>query len=108
MPRRPPPTSLKLVQGPCPPRSTPRHRLPSVPRPTALVSSEPAVITRGLVPPQQLDLHISIPTSLPTAVLSSSPLSGRGSMRGPWDHSGSISLDVSTLLTPLEPVALAA
>lgn len=34
MPRRPPPTPLRLVQGPLPLRSKPRHTLPSVPRPT--------------------------------------------------------------------------
>ncbi|KAI5124063.1 hypothetical protein M0805_003890 [Coniferiporia weirii] len=33
MPRRPPPTSLRLVQGPLPPRGIARHTLPSVPRP---------------------------------------------------------------------------
>ncbi|THH04814.1 hypothetical protein EW145_g5243 [Phellinidium pouzarii] len=33
MPRRPPPTSLRLVQGTLPPRGYVRHTLPSVPRP---------------------------------------------------------------------------
>ncbi|KAI6117606.1 hypothetical protein EDD16DRAFT_1588052 [Pisolithus croceorrhizus] len=34
MPRRPPPSALRLFQGPLPPRSEPKHRLPSVPSPT--------------------------------------------------------------------------
>jgi len=36
MPRRPPPTSLLLVQGPLPSRGKPKHTLPSLPRPTLL------------------------------------------------------------------------
>ena len=33
MPRRPPPTPLRLVSGPLPPRNRPRHTLPSLPHP---------------------------------------------------------------------------
>jgi len=32
-PRRRPPTALRLVAGPLPPRSKPKHTLPSIPRP---------------------------------------------------------------------------
>lgn len=32
--RRRPPTALRLITGPLPPRSKPRHTLPSLPRPT--------------------------------------------------------------------------
>ncbi|KAJ7093149.1 hypothetical protein C8R44DRAFT_646152 [Mycena epipterygia] len=120
MPRRSPPTSLRLVQGPVPPRSVPRHTLPSVPRPTF---AQPATLVRGPAPRQQsaredpllaarfADLPaILIPpsTSLPSLLSAATP-SSRGSMRGPWDHSGSIStpLDLESLLTPLKPVALA-
>ncbi|KAJ7445798.1 hypothetical protein B0H11DRAFT_402990 [Mycena galericulata] len=83
MPRRAPPTSLRLVQGPVPPRSLPRHTLPSVPRPTF---SQPAMVARGPTPRQQpssledpffaakfADLpEIIIPpnSSLPSSVLS--------------------------------------
>ena len=34
MPRRAPPTPLRLYQGPLPPRSRPKHTLPSLPCPT--------------------------------------------------------------------------
>ncbi|KAJ7197241.1 hypothetical protein GGX14DRAFT_471971 [Mycena pura] len=120
MPRRSPPTSLRLVQGPVPPRSVPRHTLPSVPRPTF---SQPAQVARGAAPRQaaQEDPHfagkfkalpeIVIPpnSSLPTVVLSATSPSSRGSRRGPWDHSGSIQtpIDMGSLLAPLKPVALA-
>ncbi|KAH8102884.1 hypothetical protein BXZ70DRAFT_756981 [Cristinia sonorae] len=33
LPRRPPPTALRLVQGPLPSRARPKHTLPSLPRP---------------------------------------------------------------------------
>ncbi|KAJ7470376.1 hypothetical protein FB451DRAFT_335911 [Mycena latifolia] len=125
MRRRSPPTSLRLVQGPVPPRSVPKHTLPSVPRPTF---AQPATVVRGPTPRQQVtqredpllaakfaDLPaILIPSTspLPGSLLSAttpivSPRS-RGSMRGPWDHSGSITtpIDMESLLTPLKPVAL--
>ncbi|KAJ6618278.1 hypothetical protein B0H10DRAFT_2030115 [Mycena sp. CBHHK59/15] len=122
MPRRAPPTSLRLVQGPVPPRSVPRHTLPSVPRPTF---SQPATVARGPAPRQQAAQYedpllsakftalpeIIIPpnTSLPSSMLSATSPSSRGSLRGPWDHSGCIPtpLDVESLLRPLQPVALA-
>lgn len=49
MPRRPPPSSLLLVQGPLPSRGQPKHTLPSFPRPTlsnALRSAGPSRISR--------------------------------------------------------------
>ncbi|KAF9504294.1 hypothetical protein BS47DRAFT_1490222 [Hydnum rufescens UP504] len=33
MPRRPPPSPLRLCNGPLPPRGAPRHKLPDLPRP---------------------------------------------------------------------------
>lgn len=39
MPRRSPPTSLRLVQGSLPTRGQPKHTLPSMPRPTLLASN---------------------------------------------------------------------
>ncbi|KAJ7702401.1 hypothetical protein B0H17DRAFT_1044220 [Mycena rosella] len=127
MRRRSAPTALRLVQGPVPPRSVSKHTLPSVPRPTF---SQPATVVRGPTPRQHsrspsgedallatkfADLPaIVIPpsSSLPGSLLSATtptPSTSRGSMRGPWDHSGSISLplDVESLLKPLQPVALA-
>ncbi|KAJ7184174.1 hypothetical protein C8R46DRAFT_452260 [Mycena filopes] len=125
MPRRSPPTSLRLVQGPVPPRSyevhsrllltslltascrVPRHTLPSVPRPTF---SQPATIVRGPAPRQQA-LHKEDPVlaakfaEIPMILIPVTPTS-RGSLRGPWDHSAPIELDIVSLLSPLKPVAL--
>ncbi|KAJ7756808.1 hypothetical protein DFH07DRAFT_958948 [Mycena maculata] len=116
-PRRSPPTSLRLVQGPVPPRSVPRHTLPSVPRPTF---SQPAAVARGPAPRQQsaregrtkfMDLEIVIPPLSSSLSSSSSSTSSRKFQRGPWDHAGSIGevldLNVEELLTPLKPAALA-
>ncbi|KAJ7684743.1 hypothetical protein DFH06DRAFT_1156500 [Mycena polygramma] len=109
MPRRAPPSSLRLVQGPVPPRSVPRHTLPSVPRPTF---SQPAVVVRGPAPRKQA-LQTEDPVlaakfaEIPSILIPPTP-SSRGSTRGPWDHSGSITtpIDMESLLTPLKPVAL--
>ncbi|KAJ7771802.1 hypothetical protein B0H16DRAFT_1514779 [Mycena metata] len=109
MRRRSPPTSLRLVQGPVPPRSVPRHTLPSVPRPTF---AQPATVVRGPTPRQQA-LHNEDPVlaakfdSLPAILIPPTPTS-RGSLRGPWDHSGPITapIDMERLLSPLKPVAL--
>ncbi|KAJ7929318.1 hypothetical protein B0H13DRAFT_1964827 [Mycena leptocephala] len=110
MPRRSPPTSLRLVQGPVPARSVPKHTLPSVPRPTF---SQPAVLVRGPSPRQQArqqeDPVLAAKfTEIPAILIPPTP-SSRGSLRGPWDHSGSIStpIDMESLLTPMKPVALA-
>ncbi|KAF7322653.1 hypothetical protein HMN09_00043900 [Mycena chlorophos] len=105
MPRRSPPSSLRLFQGPVPARSVPKagHTLPSVPRPTF---SQPATVVRGPEPRQQAN-HDEIKfEALPDLVVS--PVVGRGSQRGPWDHSQSfpVPVVVERLLTRLEPVAL--
>ncbi|KAJ7090192.1 hypothetical protein B0H15DRAFT_948714 [Mycena belliarum] len=123
MPRRSPPTSLRLVQGPVPPRSVSKHTLPSVPRPTF---AQPATMVRGPAPRQAMqradpllaakyaDLPaIVIPptVSLPGSLLSATSPSPRArkSIRGPWDHSGSIAtpINMESLLTPLKRAALA-
>ncbi|KAJ7074346.1 hypothetical protein C8F01DRAFT_1100209 [Mycena amicta] len=96
MPRRSPPSSLRLVQGPVPPRSyvgcvlrlvTPAddnrvpkfgHTLPSVPRPTF---SQPAMVVRGPAPRQQASRQESDHTRIQTPIA------------------------VEEMLTPLEPVA---
>ncbi|KAJ7286008.1 hypothetical protein C8J57DRAFT_1286477 [Mycena rebaudengoi] len=123
--RRSPPSPLRLVLGPVPPRSQPKHTLPSVPRPAF---SQPAMVARGPSPRPHADAPtkeadrllsakfsdlpgIVIPavnSSLPSAVLGAASPSSRGSLRGPWDHSGTITiatLDVESLLTPMKPVA---
>ncbi|KAG6833493.1 hypothetical protein H0H87_006065 [Tephrocybe sp. NHM501043] len=102
MRRRAPPSSLRLVPGPTPPRNAPKHTLPSLPQPT--FHPAPAVkqaTTQGrsrsfLLP--SLDI-----------VLSERPRSPQTTqkIRGPWDHSGciAVSFDVENLLAPLQPVA---
>jgi len=45
--RRPPPSALRLITGPTPPRSAPRHTLPSVPRPAFY---PPSAVSRGPSP----------------------------------------------------------
>lgn len=47
MPRRPPPTSLRLHKGPMPSRGQAKHTLPSVPRPVHV----PSDVTRSTVKP---------------------------------------------------------
>ncbi|GBE82520.1 hypothetical protein SCP_0409040 [Sparassis crispa] len=47
MPRRLPPTPLRLVSGPLPSRGRPKHTLPSLPRPIFHPSAQ---ITRGPTP----------------------------------------------------------
>ncbi|KAJ7236712.1 hypothetical protein B0H12DRAFT_1139852 [Mycena haematopus] len=109
MPRRSPPTSLRLVQGPVPPRSVPRHTMPSMPRPTWC---QPTAVARGPSPRPQAG-HKEDPvlaakfSEIPSILIPPTPTS-QGTKRGPWDHSGSIQLplDVETLLSPLKPVAL--
>ncbi|KAJ6547156.1 hypothetical protein B0H19DRAFT_1032692 [Mycena capillaripes] len=94
MRRRSPPTSLRLVQGPVPPRSVPRHTLPSQRWSVGLHrDNRPGKMRTPFLPP--------------TILIPPTP-SSRGSMRGPWDHSGSIPtpIDMESLLTPLKPVAL--
>lgn len=123
--RRPPPSALRLVTGPAPPRSAPKHTMPSVPRPAF---HPPCVVSRGSVPygrqittqPQPglmlspLDHQLPPPflydTNSPSSASTtptSSPLSSK-IMRGPWDHSGSIvvPIDLHNVLTPLKPVAV--
>lgn len=103
--------------------------MPSVPRPAFYT---PANVARGPTPRQrQSDVQamdnfsnqstLSLPPlvlpdySSPVDLESTSPLSRSSSrsespkvMRGPWDHSGCISvpLDVENILTPLKPVAV--
>ncbi|KAK0210426.1 hypothetical protein DFS33DRAFT_1293105 [Desarmillaria ectypa] len=103
MPRRPPPTALRLVPGPAPPRNAPKHTLPAVPRPTFY---PPHSVGRGPSPPAS-GLHC-----LPMASNcsnSSRPESVKV-QRGPWDHSGSvrIPIDVDHLLPLPKPVAIGA
>lgn len=121
MRRRGPPTSLHLFQGPLPPRSQPKHTLPSVPRPVfqpeAFLSRGPAPAPRGRqanpehlifpdLPLLSLELAAicrpgsSTPTSSPT-------WSPTKRVRGPWDDSSCFDfvVDVDSILAPPKPVA---
>jgi len=123
MPRRPPPTALRLATGPSPPRNKPKHTLPSIPLPTfyPLRVKESDLQARQTTERRQTIMHRELPTldilTLPYGSGSgnTSPVSagsmgeGRGKIiKGPWDHSGSISLDfdVESVLAPLKPVAV--
>ncbi|TFY65458.1 hypothetical protein EVG20_g5574 [Dentipellis fragilis] len=122
MPRRPPPTSLRLVEGPLPPRGRSKFTLPSVPRPTF---QAPAVAPRGPIPrarhpsPAPMNVHMSHdrlpPLVIPTELASSlsvrpSPSSSPKEKitRGPWDHHRSISVqfDLESVLAPPKRAAI--
>ncbi|PPQ70280.1 hypothetical protein CVT24_000843 [Panaeolus cyanescens] len=95
MPRRSPPSSLRLAQGPTPSRDTPKHRLPSLPMPAFQVRAADENIIRANAgqPRRRAEDEVKL------AVVNKEP----GRLRGPWDHSGSISIrvDVDSLLPPL-------
>jgi hypothetical protein len=158
MPRRPPPTSLRLIDGPLPSRSVPRHTMPSVPAPVfqpavggplprerekphtssnydapvlAVITTVPTALSlpssssAGISPVSGADSehhdlrHSRSSSSLSSANSSASPSpsframspapakDGR-SLRGPWDHSSSISfhVNVDTLLAAPAPAAV--
>jgi hypothetical protein len=100
MPRRSPPTPLRLYQGPLPLRSKPKHTLPSVPRPTfvPMVQAGPGPLPRTRVqeslPVVQFDaLRLSY-NQLPIMTPREGPSSRRGS------HSRSTSWDSESGMSP--------
>jgi len=102
MPRRPPPTPLQLFHGPLPPRGQPKFTLPSVPRP---IFHPPSVIARGPVSRERVHpvgRRTSIAESGEGPQESPSPLtsSSVGKMRGPWDHSRSMSSVIGRVVAP--------
>ncbi|KAH7909143.1 hypothetical protein BJ138DRAFT_1067566 [Hygrophoropsis aurantiaca] len=125
MPRRSPPSALRLVQGPLPPRNQPKHMLPTVPIPAFHRDDQ---LLRGPSPPPRtrrpghthmisaelppLDLSSICKSSVSSEPSpSSSPVSTSSGkrIRGPWDHSSSISLevDVNSMLALPKPAAVA-
>lgn len=119
--RRAPPTALRLVTGPIPPRSRPKHSLPSVPPPTfhpiPASSSQPiprpALERRTRINlthfPSMDNLNFYGNGSGNSSPVSAGSCSTKGKVtRGPWDHSGSISMefDVERVLAPPKPVAV--
>ncbi|KAJ3788738.1 hypothetical protein GGU11DRAFT_790208 [Lentinula aff. detonsa] len=114
--RRGPPSPLHLAQGPTPPRSAPKHTMPSVPRPTF---RPPMIVSRRLtVRPRASALQVEVVMEeIKSASLSplSACISARSSgsisespttlrVRGPWDHSASIILpfEEGKILVPLK------
>ncbi|KAF8526832.1 hypothetical protein BU17DRAFT_82252 [Hysterangium stoloniferum] len=98
MPRRPPPTALRLHPGPTPPRSHPKHTLPSVPRPAFYAPKAAPIPDRVHVAskamPWEVELGISSKKEEPR-------------MRGPWDRSRSLgesTVDVSMVIRAPERV----
>lgn len=125
MRRRGPPSSLRLVQGPLPPRYQPKHTLPSVPRPVfqpeASLPRGPAPAPRTRqpnldhlifpdLPPFSLELAaICRPSSSGSSTPTSSPSwSPTKRVRGPWDDSScfNFAVDVDSILALPKPVAI--
>jgi hypothetical protein len=127
MPRRPPPTRLRLLPAtaPLPGRGVPKHPLPTMPCPTFLLPATTEAVQKPRVRSRtpSVDLGFSpagtpeaeraspLSTWAPPSVFAepaSPPSYGKKKVRGPWDHSGSISLqfDVSTLLAPPKRAAV--
>ncbi|KAI0747851.1 hypothetical protein C8Q80DRAFT_1120486 [Daedaleopsis nitida] len=129
MPRRSPPTPLRLHNGPLLPRGMPRHTLPSLPRPAfqcpiPTVNAGPIPRTRmthtelpvldipNIAAPSALEPSVS--WSGPSSPTSASSMSSTRSKRskefvkGPWDHSGTIQvpIDVGAMLPPPMPAAI--
>lgn len=110
MPRRAPPTSLRLIQGPTPPRNAPKHTLPSMPRPTfhpSPATKQPTVTRSRSATLPSLDIGLG-GESEGRLLLTASPAVSTQKIRGPWDHSGCIAVvfDVENMLAPLKPVAV--
>ncbi|KAF8589964.1 hypothetical protein K439DRAFT_1382514 [Ramaria rubella] len=104
MPRRPPPSALRLHPGPTPSRQEPKHRIPSIPVPAfypsirAPLNPSPA---RARSPVADLEGWF-VPA--PAQSLRAKP-----ALRGPWDHSRSLSestLDVDSLIRAPRPAAV--
>ncbi|KAG1749116.1 uncharacterized protein EDB91DRAFT_1047164 [Suillus paluster] len=119
-PRRPPPSSLRLVQGALPPRWTPKHTLPSLPCPsfqpdvTLAHRPMPQPRTRHVDPVRlafpdlpPLDVEIVNTYRSASSTPTTSPISGKH-IRGPWDHSSGITVlvDVDSLIALPKPAAI--
>ncbi|KAH9946350.1 uncharacterized protein BXZ73DRAFT_95849 [Epithele typhae] len=85
MPRRSPPTPLRLHDGPLPPRGQPRHTLPSLPCPAFHAPATGAVPAAGPVPRVRMS-HKALPelvipalAAAPVALAGPSAFSARAS-----------------------------
>lgn len=92
MPRRSPPTPLRLHAGPLPPRGMPKHTMPSLPRPAfhgaiPTINPTPGPVPRPRMTHNELPLlvipeHVAPPTALsalPAAPLETQSWSGPSS-----------------------------
>jgi hypothetical protein len=133
--RRPPPSHLRLAPPGPVPRGTPRHKLPSIPLPTfqpaaqipKTTSQRPSIITESVMMISPVETYSSPRSSgesewsLPwgyqyhSASSSTSSLASfsspchspsKVSLRGPWDHSTPIQIDVERILAVPKPVAI--
>ncbi|KAG1796807.1 uncharacterized protein HD556DRAFT_286824 [Suillus plorans] len=116
-PRRAPPSALRLVQGPLPPRAAPKHTLPSLPCPafqplphgpipqSRIHRSDSMRPTLSDLPPLDIEIANTYRSSSSTPI-SSSPTEHR--IRGPWNHSSGISVqvDIDSLIAFPKPAAL--
>lgn len=113
VPRRPPPSPLRLHTGPTPPRNVPKHNLPSLPRPTfypakAGFTDLPVgnwglgllnLSVEDLALPPTPTTRRSIESIRSSSSLSSSPKSQR--VLGPWERSRNLSetsLNIDSLI----------
>ncbi|KAI0807296.1 hypothetical protein C8Q74DRAFT_52637 [Fomes fomentarius] len=124
MPRRLPPTPLRLHNGPLPARGKPKHTLPSLPRPVFYGPTPIAATTAARAVPRARMTHAELPALvIPEAATATIPFSAVSAMtavepswsgpssptsasstasskksrefvRGPWDHSGSIQVPI--------------
>jgi len=92
--RRPPPTPLRLYQGPLPLRNRPKHTLPSVPRPTyvplvpAINGPKPRARVQEPVPVSDDPISLLSYEHLPRLIIPSGPSHSR---RSSWSSDGSVS-----------------
>jgi len=98
MPRRAPPTPLRLYQGPLPPRSIPKHTLPSVPRPTfvPLAPAGSGPLPRSRVQEAMPVVHYdALRLSYNQLPILIQPSRGTHSRISSWDNDGAMSPTLS-------------
>ncbi|KAI0713270.1 hypothetical protein C8Q76DRAFT_796252 [Earliella scabrosa] len=106
MPRRSPPTPLRLHNGPLPPRGQPRHTLPSLPRP-AFHGPVP-VVNAGPVPRARMS-HNELPTlvipdvAAPTAFSTMSAIAALTAVEPSWSGPSSPTSAGSGSMTARSP-----
>ncbi|RDX42679.1 hypothetical protein OH76DRAFT_1362362 [Lentinus brumalis] len=103
MPRRLPPTPLRLHEGPLPPRGKPRHTLPSLPRPA--FSGPAPTLNAGPVPRARMG-HTELPPLVipvstdPSAPSAFSALPALSALEATWSGPSSPTSASSTASVP--------